>query len=320
MKPGRTTAQREVTLPGGPDSRAGQTLPDEPATGLRSRPQSHLMEKGQTLAARYQIGERIAAGGSAEIFLATDLLTGGDVAVKRLRLNLTAEPTARARLRREASLLRRLSHRGIPVVYEEIPAACALIMELLPGQPLSRLIDGSIPLETTLVRQIMLGLLEVLSFLHARAVVHRDIKPGNIMVLYQARESVAVKLLDFGLAATFHGEARESALTRSGVPLGTPLYMSPEHCRGREIGTAADVYSLGAVLYEMLSGSPPHRAATPVEILTAHLMKTPAPICSVVSDPERTSLAEMAFAALAKEPMERPPADELLARLRRLTE
>lgn len=320
MKPGQTTVQREATLPGSTDGRAGQTLPDEPLAGLGRRQKSSLMAMGPTLSERYQISERIAAGGSAEIFLATDRLTGGAVAVKRLRPTLTTEPTARARLRREAKLLRQLSHDGIPELHEELPAACALIMELLPGQPLARLLGGKSPLDTTLVRQIMQGLLAVLSFLHDRAVVHRDIKPGNIMVLQETRESVAVKLLDFGLAASLRGGGREADLTRSGVPMGTPLYMSPEHCRGRGIGTAADVYSLGAVLYEMLSGRPPHCAATPVEILAAHLTQTPAPICTVVSDPQRASLAEMAMAALAKEPKERPLASELLARLRRLTE
>jgi hypothetical protein len=213
----------------------------------------------QLVLERYQLLERLGEGGFGVVWRARDELLGRDVAVKRIWLGPDGDAE---RATREAQASARLAHPAIVALYEACPdgEAFYLISELVEGDTLARLIaEDSLADEQTL--RIGLALLDALEHAHERGVIHRDIKPQNVLVPRPAgREpGVAAKLTDFGGASL----VGEDALTRTGDVLGTLAYMAPEQSEGREVGEQADLYSLALVLYEALSGVNPVRGATP---------------------------------------------------------
>ncbi len=252
------------------------------------------------LAERYELGERVGSGGMGVVHRARDLATGETVAVKVLH---HAGPDSRRRFAREAQALAQLSHEGV-VRYVDSGADAEgrpfLVMEWLEGETLEeRLARG--PLGWPEVAGLARRLADALSALHARRIVHRDVKPTNVFLV--GGEIDRAKLLDLGVA---HVAMTSLALTRTGSIVGTPDYMSPEQARAdRGIGPSADVFSLGCVLYHCLTGEPPFAGTRVVAVLAKILFSEPAPLAERVPEAP-PALRELVERMLVKEPAERP--------------
>lgn len=255
------------------------------------------MKAGDSLGDRYHLDERIAVGGMGEVWRATDQVLGRVVAVKVLRRDLAEDPEFVDRFRDEARHTASLSHPGIAAVhdYAETDGVSYLVMELVDGEPLSAQLarDGALPVDKALdlIAQVALALQAA----HDAGVVHRDIKPGNLLV----RPDGTVKVTDFGIARA--AEATSSR-TQTGTVLGTAYYMSPEAARGEPATAASDVYALGVVGYECLAGTRPFIATNPVAVATAHLHDVPPPLPAHVP----REVTRLMLSCLAKDPALRP--------------
>jgi TolB-like protein len=225
--------------------------------------------------ASYEVLACLGAGGMGEVYRARDHKLGREVALKVIRAELAADPERRDRFEREARLLAALNHPGIATLYdlEEVDGVRFLVMELVPGQTLAeRLAEG--PLPVTLALSLGAGMAAGLEAAHQGGVLHRDLKPANIKVTPKGE----VKLLDFGLAKSLTapaGAAPGPDMTREGLLLGTPAYMSPEQARGQAVDRRTDVWAFGCVLYEMLSGRRAFARATLSDTLAAVLEHDP---------------------------------------------
>lgn len=224
--------------------------------------------------ANYRIERLMGRGAASQVYLARDKRNGRWVALKVLDLGIgSASPErhdALERFRREATVLHELDHPGIVAVLDAGPSerGAWMAMEVVGGCDLTRYTRASRLLPPPLVARIGARLAEALAYAHRRGVVHRDVKPANVLVEW-TRD--VLKLSDFGLA-----RSSEHTQTRSGVALGSPDYMAPEQLAGGQVGPAADVYGLGATLYELLSGRRPHQADNLGELLRA-VASEPAP-------------------------------------------
>ncbi len=252
----------------------------------------------------YALEERIGAGGMGEVFRARDLALGRLVAIKLIPSGLA--PEFRARLLREAAASARLQHPAIATFFEagEAEGEAFIAMEFVSGQTLRRsLREGPLPAAPAVA--CVSCVLEALSHAHAAGLLHRDIKPENIMVTGER----SAKLLDFGLAKRFFTEDRsmeetEIQLTEQGMILGTVGYMSPEQIHGRELDERSDLFAVGAVLYEALSGIPAFPGRTMTERIAAILTRDPAPLAEKGVAPD---LAAIVARSLAREPGRRYP-------------
>src|SRR5947209_4602773 len=235
---------------------------------------SHPVQQADTLPAlvlqRYRLVRRLGSGGFGTVWLAHDERLDRPVAVKRVP---TADAEVAERARREALAAARLNHPGIVALYEAgtDESACYLVSELVRGETLG-VLEAEGALSDRDVVGIGLALCEALEHAHARGVVHRDVKPGNVIVPESPEDGgAAAKLTDFGIARV----VGDDALTRTGDVLGTLAYMAPEQAEGRGASEATDLYALGVVLYEALAGVNPIRGASPAE--TARRLGTPLP-------------------------------------------
>ncbi|MDQ1688465.1 MAG: eukaryotic-like serine/threonine-protein kinase [Frankiaceae bacterium] len=246
---------------------------------------------------RYRLDELIANGGMGQVWRAHDEVLGRDVAVKVLSQDLAADPDFVDRFRDEARHTASLSHPGIAGVhdYAETDGVSYLVMELVDGEPLSAVLarDGALSVERSL--DLIAQVAVALQAAHDAGVVHRDIKPGNLLV----RPDGSVKVTDFGIARAVEAT---STRTQTGTVLGTAYYLSPEAARGEPATTASDVYSLGVVGYECLAGHRPFTATNPVAVATAHLYDVPPPLPPHV--PREVTL--LVLACMAKAAASRP--------------
>ncbi|GAA1780993.1 serine/threonine-protein kinase [Streptomonospora arabica] len=251
---------------------------------------------GTVLSGRYRLQEQIGSGGMGTVWRAEDSLLNREVAVKLLHPAQMAEPTSRERFRTEGRITAGLSHPGIAQVYDygEQDGHAYLIMELVPGEPLASILRRNDGLEPSVTLDIVGQAAAALAAAHARGVVHRDIKPGNLLVT----ENGTVKLTDFGIA-----RGNESVtLTQTGMVMGTAQYISPEQASGRPATHASDIYALGVVAYECLAGQPPFTADTPLALALAHTREPPPPLPADVP-PQAAALVER---LLEKSPEARP--------------
>ena len=246
----------------------------------------------------YELTAYIGAGGMGEVWRALDTRLGRQVALKLIR-DATTDPDARARLEREARLAASVSHPAICQVYElaEIDGQLVLAMELLKGAPLAARLGQPLPPAEAV--STALTIIDGLGALHERGIVHRDLKPSNIFITPHG-----VKLLDFGLARPVFPGASDAtlAVTEDGIGVGTPLYAAPEQLLGRPFDVRADVYSLGAILFEMLTGRPPFSGATLAELIHA-VVHEPPPV--LTGSPAVWALDRVVRRALAKAPSDR---------------
>ena len=263
-----------------------------------------VLAAGPTLlAGRYRLGTRLGEGAAAEVVEAVDLRTGNTVAVKLIHLPADLPVAQRhewqLRLQREADLARRLDHPDIVAVYEAglADSRAFLVMERVRGLDLSRYTQRHLLLPETLVLRIGARVGSALAHAHANGIVHRDLKPANVLVNLASGQ---VKLADFGVARDDTASA-----TRTGMTLGTPAYMAPEQLAGAPASAASDTYSLGVMLFELLSGRRPHQAATLGELLKATASQPPAPLALLRPDLPPSVVAAVEQ-LLAREPAGRP--------------
>jgi len=248
---------------------------------------------------RYLLVERIATGGMGEVWRGSDQLLGRPVAIKMLAAVHAGDEQFRARFRAEARYASSLSHSGITRVFdygEESPLGGPyLVMELVDGQPLSEILERYGRLDPYVVLDIVAQAARALDAAHRAGIVHRDIKPGNLLIMADG----TTKITDFGIAKA---SAPDMNLTATGIVMGTALYVSPEQATGAPLAGASDVYSLGVVAYECLAGDPPFIADQPLAIAIMHKHDPVPPLPPDVPRP----IADLVYAMLAKEPRDRP--------------
>ncbi|TMR99404.1 serine/threonine-protein kinase [Nonomuraea basaltis] len=245
---------------------------------------------------RYLLVSRIATGGMGEVWRARDELLGREVAVKILRSHIYADPTFRERFRNEARITAALADPGVAQVFDygEQNDLAYLVMELVHGEPLSAILARNGATGPEVALDVVHQTAKALHTAHAAGIIHRDIKPGNLLVTPEG----VIKVTDFGIA-----RALEAApVTQTGTVLGTAQYVSPEQAQGFPLTPSTDLYSLGVVAYECLAGRTPFSGDSQVAIALLHLNEPPPPLGVDVPAPVR----ELVMALLAKDPAQRP--------------
>ena len=274
---------------------------------MSAHPTSERSLLGSSLVARYELRAVLGRGGMGEVYEAVDRQLNRTVAVKILRPELAADRRFPARFRREARTVAGLSHAGIVAVYDvgEDDGNTFIVMELVAGRTVGDLIGSESPLDPGRVARIGMSAAQALAHAHSRGVVHRDVAPGNLMVT----AGDEVKVLDFGIARAARGSARPG----SGTTRGTVAYVAPEQLSGHTPDHRADIYGLGAVLYELATGRAPFTGATAEEI--AERARTEIPIAPGVLAGVPASLSDAIQRCLAKDPADRPSDAGTLAEL-----
>jgi eukaryotic-like serine/threonine-protein kinase len=273
-------------------------------------PESPLLTES-LLAGRYELRSLVGRGGIADVYSAFDRVLRRRVAVKLLREEMAGDHQVVGRFRREARAAASLGHPNIVSLHDvgddgDVPF---MVMELIPGETLSDVIWREAPLPPERVAEIGAMVADALAFAHQRGIVHRDVKPSNIML----SPSGQVKVLDFGIA----GALAWTSVSGSAEVLGTAEYLSPEQARGRALDGRSDIYSLGVVLYEMLTGRPPFEAESPEAVARMHVEEEPLPVRRVRPE-SPPALEGIVMRCLAKDPKARyQRAAQLAADLRR---
>ena len=266
----------------------------------------------QVLLDRYEVGRLLGAGGMAEVFEGRDRLLVRRVAIKVPLAQHAHDPEFARRFRREAQAAASLSHPGVVAVYDtgSENGTHFIVMEYVDGRTLKDVIRAEAPLYPDRAAEITADVCSALAAAHARGLVHRDVKPANIMLMPDGR----VKLMDLGIARVAEGET----VTQTAAMLGTAQYLSPEQAQGQAVDFRSDLYSLGCCLYEMLTGTVPFRGATPVAIAYRHVREDPAPP-RLLNPDIPASLEAVCLKAMAKRPENRyQTAAELRADLERV--
>ncbi|MEI2638921.1 MAG: Stk1 family PASTA domain-containing Ser/Thr kinase [Microthrixaceae bacterium] len=257
-------------------------------------------ENPRVLNDRYEIFRRLARGGMAEVLLARDRVLDRPVAVKELVPEFATDPNFVERFRREAQAAASLTHANVVGVYDwgSQDGTYFIVMEYVDGPSLSQVIRSDGPLHPRRAAEIAAEVADGLGFAHARGVVHRDIKPGNVLLT----KSGQAKVTDFGIARALSSPAED--LTQAGSVMGTATYFSPEQAQGLSVDGRSDLYSLGVVLYEMLTGRPPFTGETPLAISYRHVQDAPEPPSTHISGLPR-GLEAIIMKLLAKKPDDR---------------
>jgi serine/threonine-protein kinase len=236
------------------------------------------MTAGRLLGDRYQVGELLGYGGMAEVHRGRDLRLGRDVAIKMLRTDLARDRTFQERFRREAQNAASLNHPAIVAVYdtgeERAPTGETIpfiVMEFVNGRTLKEVLTAEGRLMPRRALEITADICAALEFSHRHGIIHRDIKPGNVMLTQTGQ----VKVMDFGIARALASGA--STMTQTSAVIGTAQYLSPEQARGETVDARSDVYATGCVLYELLTGHPPFVGDNPVSVAYQHVREDPLP-------------------------------------------
>lgn len=265
---------------------------------------------GQIYSSRYELISRIAIGGMGEVWKATDTVIGRTVAIKILKEEYFGDPGFRERFRAEARHAALVNHEGIANVFDygEEEGNAYLVMEMVPGEALSTILEREKVLPAERVLSIVQQTATALHQAHQAGLVHRDVKPGNLLITPDG----TVKITDFGIARV----ADQVPLTATGQVMGTVQYLAPEQASGKPASPATDIYSLGIVAYEALSGRRPFRGESQVSIAMAHIKEAPPELPGTIPEPVR----KLVMACIAKKPEGRPANADALAKAARAIE
>ncbi len=270
-----------------------------------------MSQSDRIIGGRYEISQLIGRGGMAEVHIGTDTRLNRIVAIKILRQDLARDPIFQARFRREAQSAANLNHPSIVAVYdtgeETITASDGaeikvpyIVMEYVEGHTVRELLtDGNpVPLEEAV--EIVSGVLDALEYAHHQNLVHRDIKPGNVMITTTGK----IKVMDFGIARALSDS--QATMTQTDAVVGTAQYLSPEQARGEQVDARSDLYSAGCLLFELLTGQPPFKGDSAVAVAFQHVSQLP-PLPSSIAPDIPESLDRVVMKALAKDREERYP-------------
>ena len=266
-----------------------------------------IFEPGELIGGRYELGRQLGAGGMARVYLGHDRLLDREVAVKVLAEPYASDPNFVERFRREASAAAGLNHPNIVAVYDrgEADGSYYIVMEFLAGPDLKQVIRSRAPLPPTEAIDAAQQILAALGAAHRRDVVHRDVKPQNVLVA----EDGHLKVTDFGIARA----GAESDMTEAGSVIGTAQYLSPEQARGDEVTAASDTYAVGIVLYEMITGRVPFDGGPPVAVAMKQISDEPVSP-RIVEPSVPRELEAVVLRSLAKRPSERYRTAEEMSR------
>ncbi|WP_116201966.1 Stk1 family PASTA domain-containing Ser/Thr kinase [Amycolatopsis circi] len=262
------------------------------------------MTTPRLLSNRYELGDTLGYGGMSEVHHGHDVRLGREVAIKVLRADLARDPQFQERFRREAQNAAALNHPAIVAVYDtgeantDVGPLPYIVMEYVEGRTLRDIVKTEGPLSQKRAMEVMADVCAALDFSHRHGIVHRDVKPANVMIT----KNGAVKVMDFGIARAMHDG--QSAMTQTAAVIGTAQYLSPEQARGESVDARSDVYAAGCVLYELITGEPPFTGDSPVAVAYQHVREDPNPPSSVnpAVSPE---LDAVVLKALAKGPANR---------------
>ena len=301
-----------LTLPGG-------THPYYESHYYSSLPTVRLVNPdpliGHVIEGKYELRAKLGEGGMSVVYRARRVHIGDDVAVKILTGKFVKDDAAIARFRREARAAAMLRHPNVITIHDfgetdDEHAPAFIVMEFVKGTPLRELLNSEVHFSVERGVRLMRGICAGVGAAHRQRVVHRDLKPENILVVAPEDdfELESVRVVDFGLAKLL----ADAGAATTGAVVGTPYYMSPEQCLGEPLDARSDVYSLGAMFYEMLSGKKPFGAETVSGVINRHLTEPPPPFSPSLGIPRRVSMGIMH--ALAKDPDARPQTATELAR------
>ncbi len=271
------------------------------------------IDPGTVVDDRYHVGQRLGSGGMADVFLAEDQQLGRNVALKLLHRRFAEDPAFVERFRREAQSAARLQHPNVVSIYDRgsFGGTYYIAMEYLAGRTLKQLIRQDAPLDPIRAIDIAIQILKAARFAHRRGVIHRDLKPHNVMV----DDTDHAKVTDFGIA-----RAGASDMTETGSIMGTSQYLSPEQAQGMAVTESSDLYSVAVVLYEMTTGRVPFDGESPVTIALKHVAEAPVPP-SQINPATPPELEQVILWALNKDPAHRPAdADQLIGALEQARE
>ncbi|CAN5667227.1 hypothetical protein BH10CYA1_BH10CYA1_41740 [soil metagenome] len=264
------------------------------------------LKAGDMFAERYEIQKTLGAGGMSTVYLANHVLMNKLMAVKLLHDHLASDVSAVQRFQREAQTVTLLSHPNILAVHDfglSSDGLAYLVMDYLEGASLQEYIALKSAVHWQKSCQFFLQICSGLQHAHIKGVVHRDLKPGNIMMIKDESKNYVLKIVDFGLAKMC-GDDSSQRLTQTGEIFGSPLYMSPEQCQGFALDHRSDIYAMGIIMYETITGSPPFKGKSVIETFQKQLSEPPPPIPLSLGVPEE--LANVIYQSLAKEPADRP--------------
>lgn len=276
----------------------------------------------ELLSGRYRLGGLIGVGGMSDVYAANDTLLGREVAVKMMRADLARDESFLERFRREAKNAAFLNHPVIVSVFDTgetdgpMGTVPYIVMELVQGETLRDIVHREGPMDPARAASILAYVCDALDFSHKQGIIHRDVKPANIMLT----NTGAVKVMDFGIARAL-GDS--TSMTQTAAVIGTAQYLSPEQARGKPADARSDIYSVGCVLFEALTGQPPFTGETPLSVAYQHVQDDP-PLPSTLveglSDEEGTALDAVLLTAMAKDPAERyDTAADFAEELRRIS-
>ncbi|MGC4894362.1 Stk1 family PASTA domain-containing Ser/Thr kinase [Micromonospora sp. DT31] len=264
-----------------------------------------MTAQARLLGGRYQVGELLGYGGMAEVHRGRDLRLGRDVAIKMLRTDLARDATFQMRFRREAQNAASLNHPAIVAVYdtgeETAPTGETLpfiVMEFVNGRTLKEVLGVEGRLQPRRALEICADMCAALEFSHRHGIIHRDIKPGNVMLTQTGQ----VKVMDFGIARALASGA--TTMTQTSAVIGTAQYLSPEQARGEAVDARSDVYAAGCVLFELVCGHPPFVGDSPVSVAYQHVREQP-PTPSTINPDVTPAVDAIVLKALSKNPLNR---------------